>query len=72
MKPLFLTYSNGREPYLTLARKLGEDVSRLNVDAFCNVKINGPGHNLDFFVEAYGLLYPYIAKGFKRCLHHSL
>jgi len=51
MKPLFLTYSNGQEPYLTLARKLGEDVSCLNGGEFCNVKINGPGHNLDFFDE---------------------
>lgn len=61
MKPLFLTYSNGREPYLTLAHKLSEEVSRLNVGEFRHVRVDGPGNNLDFFVEANSLLYPHLS-----------
>ncbi len=60
--PLFLTYSNGKEPYLTLAGKLGEEIKTLYAGDFYHLQIKGPGNNLDFFVEANGLLYPYISK----------
>ena len=60
MKPLFLTYTNGKEPYLTLAHKLGEDIRTLDAGDFYHIQIKGSGYNTDFFVEANGLLYPYI------------
>lgn len=62
MKPLFLTYSNGEEPYLTLARKLGEEVRTLYAGDFYHLEVKGLGNNVDFFVEANGLLYPYVAR----------
>lgn len=62
MKPLFLTYSNGKEPYVTLANKLGEEISNLDAGDFYHLEIKGPGNNVDFFAEANGLLYSYISK----------
>ncbi len=62
MKPLFLTYSTGKEPFLTLANKLREDIKTLYAGDFYHLVINGPGNNMDFFVEANGLLCPYISK----------
>lgn len=66
MKPLFLTYSNGREPYLTLAQKLGGEIAKLDAGDFRHIQVNGPGNNMDFFAEANGLLYPYIAKAINQ------
>jgi len=66
MRPLFLTYSNGKEPYLTLANKLGEDVKTLYAGDFYHLEVKGPGNNMDFFAEVNGLLYPYIAKAFSE------
>jgi len=63
MKPLFLTYSNGKEPYLTLANKLGEDIKTLYAGDFYHLEVRGPGNNVDFFAEVNSLIYPYIARG---------
>ena len=62
MKPLFLTYTNGKEPYLTLARKLGEDIKTLYAGEFYHLEVKGPGNNTDFFVEVNSLLYPYVSR----------
>lgn len=62
MKPLFLTYTNGKEPYLTLARKLEEDIKTLYAGDFYHLQVKGPGNNVDFFVEVNSLLYPYISR----------
>jgi len=61
-KPLFLSYTNGKEPYLTLARKLGEDIKTLYAGDFYHLEVKGPGNNVDFFAEVNSLLYPYIAR----------
>lgn len=65
-KPLFLTYSTGQEPFLTLANKLGEDIKTLYAGDFYHLIIDGPGNNVDFFVEANGLLYPYISQALRE------
>ena len=62
MKPLFLTYSTGKEPFLTLANKLEKDIKTLYAGDFYHLVVNGPVNNMDFFVEANGLLYPYITQ----------
>lgn len=62
MKPLFLTYSNGKEPYLSLAHKLGENIKTLYAGDFYHLEVKGPGRNMDFFVEVNSLLYPYISR----------
>lgn len=61
MKPLFLTYTNEREPYLTLANKLGKDVRDLEAGDFFHLKVKGPGNNMNFYAEVNGLLYAYIS-----------
>jgi len=61
MKPLFLTYTDKREPYLTLARKLGEDIKTLYAGDFYHLQVKGPGNNMNFYAEVNGLLYPYIS-----------
>jgi len=66
MKPLFLTYSTGKEPFLTLANKLGEDIKTLYAGDFYHLQIKGPGNNMDFFVEANGLLYPHISQALRE------
>jgi len=62
MKPLFLTYTNGKEPYLTLARKLRKDIKTLYAGDFYHLKVKSPGNNVDFFVEVNSLLYPYVSR----------
>jgi len=62
IKPLFLTYSNGKEPYITLANKLGEEIRDLDAGDFYHLEIKGPGGNVDFFAEANGLLYSYVSR----------
>lgn len=62
MKPLFLTISNNREPYLTLAKKLGENIERLGAGDFQLIEVNFPGGNPDFFTVATCLTYSYIIK----------
>ena len=61
-KPLFLTYTNGKEPYTTLADRLGKEIFNLDAGDFCHIRVDGPGNNMDFFAEVNGLLYPHITK----------
>jgi len=62
VKPLFLTYSNRKEPFLTLANKLGEEIEDANAGDFYHIQVEDPGNNMDFFAEVNGLLYSYITK----------
>lgn len=62
MKPLFLTVSNLREPYLTLAKKLGESIEKLDAGDFQLIKVNFPGGNADFFTISTCLTYSYIIR----------
>ncbi len=59
--PLFLTYSNGSEDSLALVRKLEMEIRGLKAGDFYHLRVKGPGDGTDFFVEANGLLYPFIA-----------
>ena len=65
MKPLFLIYSNRKEPYLMLARQLEEQVRNLDAGDICHIIIEGPGEGMDFFAEANGLLYAYVFRAIK-------
>lgn len=62
MKSLFLTYSTLSEPYLTLAKKLGEDIRKNNAGDFQLVKINHPGGSANFYTVVACLLYSYIIR----------
>lgn len=62
MKPVFLTYSNGGETSMALVRELEKEIRDLDAGEFYHLEVSGPGNNVDFFVEANCLLYPYITK----------
>lgn len=62
MKPLFLTYSTPREPYITLAKKLEADIKSLDAGSFQLVKINPPGNNANFYTVTACLLFPHITR----------
>jgi len=62
MRPLFLTFSNPREPYLTLAKELEKSIKRFDAGDFQLIKVNFPGKNADFFTVSACLLYSYIIK----------
>lgn len=65
MKPLFLIYSNRAEPYLTMARELGEQVKNLGAGDLHHVIVDGPGNGMDFFAEANGLMYSHVSEAIK-------
>lgn len=62
MSPLFITYTNGKEPYVTFADKLKEEIYVLDAGDFYHLRVSGPGNNMDFFAEVNGLLYSLISK----------
>lgn len=62
MKPLFITYTNLREPYLGLAKNLEKTIKRFDAGNFRLVKISLPGSNANFFTISACLLYSYIIK----------
>lgn len=62
MKPLFLTFSNSKELYLTLAKKLGESIKKFDAGDFQSITVHPPGGNIDFFTTSACLVYSYIIK----------
>lgn len=66
MKPLFLVYSNDREPYSTLARRLEENIRKFGAGDFQLVKARPPGEDADFFTVSACLMYSYIIRMINR------
>jgi len=62
MKPLFLTFLTFKEPFLTLAYKLKEDIERLDAGDFQVVQVTYPGGDANFYVVSCCLLYSYITR----------
>ena len=62
MKPLFITFTNLREPYLSLAKNLGETIKRFDAGDFRHIKVYPLGDNRDFFTTSDCLVYSYIIK----------
>jgi hypothetical protein len=62
MKPLYLTYTNGAEPYMRMAQRLCHQVAELEAGDCFHLCLDEPGQNRSFHAEAYVGLYPKITE----------
>lgn len=61
-KPLYLTYTNGAEPWYDMAKKLCEQIKNLDAGNSFNLCLDEPGLGRSFFPEVFVRLYPKITQ----------
>jgi len=67
MKPLYLTYTNGVDPWYRMAKKLCMQIKALDAGAYFNLCLNEPGCRRSFLPEVFVRLYPKITQAIDSC-----